>query len=60
LLAMLASGCGLESDLKHRLHLRSLVCADGWPVKLLQDSRCPDGICGYTCAPGRWADVVTP
>jgi hypothetical protein len=54
LLALLASGCGLGGELRHHLHLRSLMCSDGLPVRLLQDPRCADGICGYTCAPDRW------
>jgi hypothetical protein len=60
LLALLAIGCGgLDGDLKHRFHLRSLICADGLPLRLLQDPRCDDGLCGYTCAPDRWrADFV--
>jgi hypothetical protein len=53
-LALAASGCGLRSELRHHLHVDSLICADGWPVRLLQDPRCPEGICGYTCAPDRW------
>jgi hypothetical protein len=30
------------------------VCSDGWPVKLLLDSRCYEGVCGWTCGPERW------
>jgi len=30
------------------------TCADGWPIKILQDPQCPRGVCGYTCAPDRW------
>src|SRR5262245_4670381 len=30
------------------------ICADGWPVKILQHPECPHGICGYTCQPDRW------
>ena len=34
-------------------------CADGLPVKILLDQRCPpDGICGYTCDPDRWIIIV--
>jgi hypothetical protein len=30
-------------------------CADGLPPRILVDPGCPpDGVCGYTCAPGRW------
>jgi hypothetical protein len=32
------------------------ICADGWPIKILQDKTCPEGVCGYTCAPDRWRD----
>ncbi len=31
------------------------TCLDGLPVRVLQDARCLDGICGFTCAPERWA-----
>jgi hypothetical protein len=60
LLALAASACGgLNGDLTKRLRLRSLICADGLPLRLLQDPRCTDGLCGYTCAPDRWrADFV--
>lgn len=35
--------------------VRRVKCADGLPVRLLLDEACPpDGVCGYTCAPGRW------
>jgi len=36
-------------------------CADGLPVEILIDPACPpDGVCGYSCLPGRWgADVAT-
>jgi hypothetical protein len=54
LLALLTAGCALDADLKSRFHLRSLICTDGLPVRLLLDARCVDGICGYTCAPDRW------
>lgn len=31
------------------------ACADGLPVLVLTDPRCPpDGICGYSCVPDRW------
>jgi hypothetical protein len=30
-------------------------CADGLPVEILIDPACPpDGVCGYSCLPGRW------
>jgi hypothetical protein len=38
--------------------LREIVrrqdCRDGAPARVLIDPRCLDGICGVTCAPGRW------
>jgi hypothetical protein len=50
LLAMLSVGCS------HRFHLHLFPkCADGLPVEVLIDPACPpDGICGYSCLPGRW------
>jgi hypothetical protein len=54
LLPLVTVGCSLAGDVRHELHLRSLLCTDGLPVRLLIDPRCPDGICGYTCAPNRW------
>jgi hypothetical protein len=35
---------------------RHLMCPDGAPVKLFQDPHCKAGLCGYTCAPGRWGE----
>ena len=51
-LLALAPGCG-----PRRWHLRLIPqCADGLPVEILTDPRCPpDGICGYSCLPDRWA-----
>lgn len=34
--------------------IRSGVCADGAPIKLLLGAGCRFGICGYTCGPDRW------
>jgi hypothetical protein len=50
LLAFLVAGCAM------RRHLRVFpACADGLPVEILTDPACPpDGICGYSCLPGRW------
>jgi hypothetical protein len=59
-LALTASGCGgelrrLARDVEHlRRIMRTLDCGDGAPVRLLTDPRCPDGICGISCAPDRW------
>lgn len=51
LLTVVASGCTYGWHL--RIHPR---CADGRPVQLLTDPRCPpDSICGYSCLPDRWA-----
>jgi len=34
-------------------------CADGLPVEILIDPACPpDGVCGYSCLPGRWAGLI--
>jgi len=30
------------------------LCFDNQPIKILQDARCPLGVCGYTCEPDRW------
>ena len=30
------------------------VCTDGLPPKLFLGERCQNGVCGYTCEPGRW------
>jgi hypothetical protein len=44
------SGCALRQRL--RVVPR---CADGLPPEILVDVACPpDGICGYSCLPGRW------
>lgn len=31
-----------------------LQCFDREPVRILTDRRCPGGVCGYSCLPGRW------
>jgi len=36
------------------------ICADGAPVKILQDPACTNGICGYTCDPTRWKAPAIP
>ena len=33
---------------------RNGLCRDGLPLRVLIDAGCPDGVCGFTCAPGRW------
>ena len=35
---------------------KPVICADGAPVKILQDPACVNGICGYTCEPDRWKE----
>jgi hypothetical protein len=30
------------------------ICADGWPLRLIEHPECPHGLCGFTCAPDRW------
>jgi len=51
-IAILEAACVLT---RPPLPLRR-TCADGWPIKILQNKTCPDGICGYTCAPDRWRE----
>jgi hypothetical protein len=58
-LAAVSSSCATVDRLARARVPRR--CADGLPAKVFQDPRCPpDGICGFTCAPERWADVITP
>jgi hypothetical protein len=54
LVALVSSSCSLAAREERALRLHSLICADGWPLRVLQDPQCPQGICGYTCAPNRW------
>jgi hypothetical protein len=61
LLACLASGaCGpLAKNIVARgdaakMLPRFSTCPDGEPVRLLLHRRCPGGVCGYSCLPGRW------
>jgi hypothetical protein len=55
-----AAACGgelrrLATDVDHmRRIMHTLECGDGAPVRVLTDPRCPDGICGISCAPDRW------
>ena len=63
-IALLATGaaCGACSGLHHvdagidyvRALVRTMDCRDGAPARILVDPHCVDGICGVTCAPGRW------
>jgi hypothetical protein len=59
-LALAASACGgelrrLTGDVAAlRREAARLDCGDGAPVRVLTDPRCPQGICGISCAPDRW------
>jgi hypothetical protein len=57
LLLALLPGCGLRG-----WHLNvTPKCADGLPPLIFIDAACPpDGICGYTCMPGRWGLDAEP
>jgi hypothetical protein len=60
---LLTAGCGLpvRSGLRARLlHPPTMTCPDGRPVRILVGADCDEGICGYTCAPGRWRDPCLP
>ena len=50
-LLLAASGC-----VTRRWHLHAFPrCADQLPVQVLTDPGCPpEGVCGYSCLPGRW------
>lgn len=56
LVLVLASGCVVR-----RWHLHAFPkCPDGLPVEILIDPACPpDGVCGYSCLPGRWSGLVS-
>ncbi len=62
-LAATSGACGgelrhLTADVDHLRHImHALDCGDGAPVRVLTDPRCPDGICGISCAPDRWLPV---
>ena len=53
---LLMSACSIA----HRVEVfppgapKRWICLDDLPPFVLQDVRCVDGICGYTCAPDRW------
>ena len=52
LLELTAAGCGpLETRL---LRPPRVTCQDGQPIRILQAPDCINGICGYSCMPGRW------
>ena len=58
--ALAASSCGIHHATKIAIGLPQPqtmpVCLDGLPVLVLQSLTC-GGICGFTCAPGRWRDL---
>lgn len=64
LLLAVALLTGAGCSVGHRIDVQATAplqaCLDGRPVKRLQDARCADGICGYTCAPDRWAPHPCP
>jgi hypothetical protein len=60
--ALVATSGGACVSLRHldagisalREIVRKQDCRDGAPARVLVDPRCVDGICGVSCAPGRW------
>ena len=60
LLLVLVIVAGASCSVTHKVEVfphgapKIWVCVDGLPVRVIQDVRCLDGICGYTCEPGRW------
>lgn len=55
---LVSSSCAVSI---RRLVIMPRRCADGLPPLILVDVAClPDGICGYSCVPGRWRPVVGP
>lgn len=62
LLSLLASSCAVTHKVEVFPHgvPTKWICADGLPVKTIQDVRCTDAICGYTCEPGRWSVPLPP
>jgi hypothetical protein len=59
LLASLLPGAGCSAVHRPFNITITPLCNDKLPVRMLIDQACPpDGVCGFTCAPGRW--VVAP
>lgn len=62
--ALAASSCGLHHSASASFGVLpkdcadsiSRACLDGLPVLVLQSLAC-GGICGTSCAPGRWRDL---
>jgi hypothetical protein len=50
--ALAAGGC--HPSLARALTPPPKVCADGGPIKVLQDPGCEHGYCGWSCEPTRW------
>jgi hypothetical protein len=53
-LALAGSGCFSASTTITLAPPRPMICRDGMPLRILQHPDCTNGICGYTCQPGRW------
>ena len=54
LVACLTSAGCLSVEAKFLAPPHPMICRDGRPVKILQHPDCTQGICGYSCVPGRW------
>jgi hypothetical protein len=57
--ALVTTACASRGGVTLHLAPTNLMCADRIPARLFLDPRCPNGVCGYTCAPGRWRDWLT-
>ena len=60
LAALPLASCGLSLSHSATFSATPPRCADGFPPIVLQALTCPDGYCGFTCAPGRWEARVCP
>lgn len=62
LLGLTAIGCRSANTFTQGMAVRalrpptSMICRDGRPVRVIVGSTCGMGICGWSCAPGRWTD----
>jgi hypothetical protein len=52
-LAALGMGC-VSVEAQFLRPPTPLLCRDGKPVLILQHPDCTNGVCGYSCVPGRW------